>query len=224
MNKKKLLSLFLTLVLTMGLSIHVAAAPSEEVDETEDIRVYPVMTDIPPKPQWVKDLEIKNPQPTIAAEDLPSQFSWLDYNGNWMTPAKDQGSCGSCWAFGALGSMDAVINIASGFHDLDLDLSEQYILSCLGAAGSCGGGWMSEALLYIMSTNSGSAGNGINGVITEDCMPYQAVDWIPCNDKCSDWDYFTDPPEPDNKLWELTNVGVSTFSEDDPNDWAIIKS
>jgi PKD repeat protein len=224
MNAKKLLTLFLTLVLTAGLSLHVTASPSGDTTDGTEMVIRPVMTDIPPKPQWLKDLEIKDPQPTMALDDIPSQFSWLDYGGNWMTPAKDQANCGSCWSFGALGAMEAVINIAAGDPDLDIDLSEQYVLACLSSAGSCSGGWMSEVFMYGQSTSSGSSGNGINGIIVEDCLPYQAVDWIPCSDKCSDWDYFTDPPAPDNNLFEITDWGVATFSEDDPNDWMTIKS
>jgi len=166
-----------------------------------------------------------NPQPTMAFDEIPSQFSWMNYGGDWTTSAKDQAGCGSCWAFGALGGLEAAINIASGYPNLNIDLSEQYVLSCLSAAGSCSGGWMHEAIDYIYSTDSGAYGNDINGCPIESCMPYTATDYIPCADKCEDWDYYTDPPASDNKLWQIVDWGwTNSFSEDDPNDWDIIKT
>jgi len=187
---------------------------------------YAVMTTMPPKSQEVLDMMATDPAPTMtmSLDDLPSSFSWLDFGGDWTTPAKNQGNCGSCWAFGALGAMEAAINLASHDPDTDIDLSEQYVLSCLGAAGGCNGGWMSEALQCIKSTSPGSTGNGINGCTIETCMPYQAVDWIPCSDKCADWDYFTDPIAIDNKLFQIDQIGVTQTNPSDPDDWLLLKN
>jgi len=180
--------------------------------------------EFPPKSDFALSLMDPDPQMTVSADDLPSQFSWLDYGGDWTTVAKAQGNCGSCWDFGALGALEAAINIASGYPTTDLDLSEQYVLSCLSAAGSCGGGWMSEAIAYIKSESPGSAGNGINGVPKESCMPYQGVDYIPCDSKCDNWDVYNDPPEPDDMLWQVKDFGVTSGSEDDPAYWDLMKT
>jgi PKD repeat protein len=119
--------------------------------------------------------------------------------------------------------MESAINLASGFPNTDIDLSEQYVLSCLPYGGSCNGGWTDDALESII--NTGSIGNFINGVPLESCMPYQAVDWIPCDDKCENWDYFTDPPQPDNVLWQLESWGADhSLENDNPNDLDIIKT
>jgi len=176
----------------------------------------------PPKTQEQLDKMIKDPEPTISSYDLPSSFSWKSFGGDWSTPAKDQGNCGSCWAFGALGGLESAINIGKGDPDFDRDLSEQYVLSCLPDSGSCSGGWMSEAIACILST--GPEGNGINGCPLESCMPYTATDYIPCDDKCPDWDYYTVPPAEDNILFQVLDYGVTSVNPSSSSDWDLLKS
>ncbi len=190
--------------------------PSENENMYFDDYGFPV-TNFPPKSEYALSLIDPDPEPPMSFDDLPSQFSWLDYDGDWTTSAKDQGNCGSCWAFGALGGLEAAINIKKGDPNFDRDLSEQYILSCLPEAGSCSGGWMSEAIAAMKNNNP-------NGAPLETCMPYEAVDWIPCDDKCDDWDTYHVPPEVDDVLWQVNNFGVTTGGEDDPNYWNLMKT
>jgi PKD repeat protein/C1A family cysteine protease len=166
---------------------------------------------------------IKNPKIT-SSEDLPSSFSWKSFGGDWTTGAKDQENCGSCWAFGALGAMESAIDISSGNPNTNKDLSEQYVLSCLPAAGSCSGGFMSDAIEYIESTATGSTGNGINGCPIESCMPYQAVDYIPCSDKCTDWDTYSEPPQENDKLFQIENYGITSINPTSPSGWDTLKT
>lgn len=193
--------------------------------DNEYIEGYPVLERLPPISEndllWSE--YDKNPQPTNSFNSLPNFFSWKEYGGDWTTPAKNQLSCGSCWAFSTLSTMEAIINIASGIPWTDIDLSEQYILSCLGSSGDCDGGWMHSAFQAIKSTSSGSTGNGINGVTIESCFPYLAKDYIPCSDKCEDWDYIS--LSESGKLWELEDWGYTqTFNPNDPDDRDTIKS
>ncbi len=190
---------------------------------------YAVMTDIPPHTEDALRIMDSDPKPTGSFDTLPNQFNWASYGGNWMTPVKDQASpmyCGSCYIFGAWAAFEAAINIASGYPDTDIVLSEQYGLSCINSGcNGCGGGWGSTMFENIESTSPGQQGNGINGVPIESCMPYQADDSIPCSSKCSDWDSHSDPPQPDDKLWQIKEWGwTSSFSEKDPGDWNTIKS
>ncbi len=137
------------------------------------------------------------PDPSLASQkpsikDTPSYFSWLDYQGkDYTTPARYQGICGSCWAFAAISGLEAIINIREEIAEIDPDLSEQYILSCLPKAGSCYGGDPYLAFHYIKSTDKD--GNYHNGVITESCMPYMARDTFPCETKCKDWENYLVP-------------------------------
>ena len=117
-------------------------------------------------------------------------FDWRNVNGiDWMTPVKNQGACGSCWAFGTLGSMEAVINIRMNDPTIDMDLSEQVLVSCCRGyyplcGFGCSGGYPEAAYNYIKN----------NGVPDEDCFRYVASD-VACN-RCSDWT---------SRAWFITN-------------------
>jgi len=147
------------------------------------------------------DENMKKPQ---VLENLPEYFNWMDYEGqDWTTSVKNQHSCGSCWDFAAIGALESIINIREGRADLDVDLSEQYVLSCLPRSGNCVGGLAFNAYFYIMS--NGSSGNYRNGIIPESCFPYKSIDIhgyngedhdndpVLCDEKCENWEDFLIP-------------------------------
>lgn len=114
------------------------------------------------------------PFPTPAAPpeplNLPEVWDWRAQGG--VTPVKDQGACGSCWAFGAVGAFESVLLIETG---VEHDLSEQQALVCNTTIADCDGGPTSAAYEVFMSP----------GAVSEVCMPYGASDTIPCTqDTC----------------------------------------
>jgi len=103
------------------------------------------------------------PEEGVSAVGVPSSFDWRNYSGqNWMTPVKNQGSCGSCWAFSTVGVVEAMYNIGTGNPNLDLNLSEEYLVSDCLSGNSCCGGWMSTALSFVRDA----------GIPDEACLTY----------------------------------------------------
>jgi PKD repeat protein len=115
-------------------------------------------------------------RPVYEAGVLPTHFDWRQQDGyNWMTPVKNQGSCGSCVAFGAVGALEGQLRIQANNPSWNADLSEQHLFSCGG--GSCGTGWyVSSALNYLEQY----------GTPDEACSPYRGTDTA-CSSSCPDW-------------------------------------
>ncbi|MGB2986770.1 MAG: C1 family peptidase [Phycisphaerae bacterium] len=110
--------------------------------------------------------------PCTPKRDLPVSFDWRDYNA--CTPIRNQGGCGSCWAFGAMGSVECTILLN---EHVSRDLSEQWLVSCTDS-GSCGGGWHTEAYEYLRC-NGWSDPCGHSGAVLDSDFPYVAWD-APC--------------------------------------------
>ena len=180
----KVVGIFLIGFLILAI-VPVGSAPIQNGDESTDDyleNLYAVMSN-PIQIKFPKELEDHE---VITCIDTPSEFSWKNYNGiDLTTPARNQGPCGSCWVFAALGAMESLINIKEGFTDIDIDLSEQYVLSCIPAAGSCSGGRTASPFSFII--NHTGDNDFLNGVIFEECLPYEADDSIPCSQKAEYW-------------------------------------
>ncbi|XP_078431015.1 cysteine proteinase mucunain-like [Wolffia australiana] len=96
-----------------------------------------------------------------AGEDLPEAVDWREKGA--VAPVKDQGSCGSCWAFSTIAAVEGVNQIVTGKL---ITLSEQELVDCDTAENQgCNGGLMDDAFEFIIN-------NG--GIDSEDDYPYKA--------------------------------------------------
>lgn len=94
--------------------------------------------------------------------DPPSSLDWR--KKGVVTGVKDQGDCGSCWAFSSTGAIEGINAITTG--DL-VSLSEQELVDCDTTNEGCDGGYMDYAFAWVVS-------NG--GIDTESDYPYTGFD------------------------------------------------
>jgi len=111
----------------------------------------------------------RGPRMTKALHELPQPSTYPSGSLDWtqkgaVTGVKNQGNCGSCWAFSTTGSMEGVIQIHFGHLT---SLSEQQLVDCATSYGNmgCNGGSMDRAFKYAEA----------NGLCTEAAYPYTGV-------------------------------------------------
>jgi C1A family cysteine protease len=97
-------------------------------------------------------------QKFTAVEELEAGEVVVDYS-QYFGAIKDQGGCGSCWSFGAMGAVEG--NYAKKF-DIKIRLAEQQLVDCDNNNSACDGGWPTYAFDFLIK----------NGAIAESNYPY----------------------------------------------------
>jgi len=124
--------------------------------------------------------------------------TYIDWTGIYTTPVKDQGYCGSCWAFSATEQLesDAMRELGSSYI-----LSPEQTTQCTRGAFGCGGGWTETAYAYI---------KGVPGLVQDSDYPYTS--YLGKTGTCD-----VDASKEVIGLTSFTTIGGSSASEIETN-------
>ena len=103
---------------------------------------------------------VEAPLADIVAAAAPDRVDWRNMGA--VTPVKDQGSCGSCWAFSATGNIESMWFIAG--NPLTA-VSDQQLTACDTLDSGCNGGLMDNAYNWLLRYRKGE-------IVTEAAYPY----------------------------------------------------
>ena len=104
-------------------------------------------------------IAVANFNPFIVSPSNAAPDSWDWRDKGCVTPIKDQGSCGSCWAFATCANLEGLYCRNKGVM---IDLSEQMLIDCDSYDSGCNGGLMEYAFEWIKE----------NGIMKEEDYPY----------------------------------------------------
>jgi len=133
----------------------------------------------------------------INVAAVPDSIDWVSKGA--VTPVKNQGQCGSCWAFSTTGAVEGANFAKNGKL---VSLSEQQLVDCAGSSGNmgCNGGLMDYAFEWIIK----------NGICEESAYPYKGVQGT-CQKTCQSAatvSKYTDVPSGNENALE-TAVGTA---------------
>jgi len=150
------------------------------------------------------ELKVTPPQPIPATFGgaIPADFDWAQQNPSPLSGVKDQGQCGSCWAFSIVENIESMWKLAG--HNLT-ELSPQQVVSCDLVDLGCDGGDPQTAYEYITMAGglntekdypyySGSSGYAGKCEAKPDQFAVKINNFSyavpPCNDSCKGQDKY----------------------------------
>ncbi|XP_028749500.1 cathepsin J-like isoform X1 [Peromyscus leucopus] len=164
-----------------------------------------LMTDIPVPAA----MTVKNVQKPLASE-FPSFVDWREKG--YVTPVRNQGNCGSCWAFAATGAIEGQMFWKTGNLTL---LSVQNLVDCSKPQGNngCSNGTAYNAYKYVLDNK---------GLEAEATYPYEAKEgpcrYHPENSSAYIVDFVSLPANEDYLLIAVANIGPISAAVDASHD------
>ena len=131
---------------------------------------------------------------------VPDWTTGVDWTASCdVSPVKDQGQCGSCWAFSSTGALESAYHMSlnKGCSAPVTQFSEQQLVDCVKSCFGCGGGWPGHSFYYYES----------HGAYYEQNYPYTATDGT-CTYVAS----------------AASNVRVSTYTKVAVNDYVALQT
>lgn len=141
-------------------------------------------------------LRQNNTAPALQGASPLSMITKQSYadlrNYNFVTPVREQSSCGSCWAFGTIAALESnYLMRHKNASPYSLDMSEQHLLDCSGGGG-CWGGWYGTTFEWLKTSRQ--------SIATETELPYQK------------WQYQCQPTN--ETSYEVADYGRVTMSRE----------
>ncbi|MFA6422196.1 MAG: C1 family peptidase [Candidatus Buchananbacteria bacterium] len=134
-----------------------------------------------------KDKILLSATSPAGSVDLPDFYDWRSMGGkNYITSVRDQGNCGSCWAFASIAAFEGHIQAYYNNSNIATNLAEQDLVSCVLPynpsvnMGGCRGAYYSQ-IETIFSSYWINPGNAI-----EANFPYVAAN-VACSNKQANW-------------------------------------
>jgi len=125
-------------------------------------------TGLKPKAMWANLPHLGTMQ--YSGKALADSVDWTTKGA--VTPVKNQGQCGSCWAFSTTGALEGAWQLAGNTLT---SLSEQQFVDCDKVDDGCNGGLMDNGFKFAET----------NAICTEDSYPYKGVDGTCAASSCT---------------------------------------